>query len=607
LEVELVPKRRVFRSLLEEQPDVAATWHPTKNLPITVDQVSVGTKLKAWWICPKGHSYEAVVSNRVIGRGCSFCGGKKVLSGFNDLASQAPILAKEWDADKNSGIEANQVILHSNRKGWWKCQQGHSWEAVISSRARGNGCPVCSNVKVITGENDLATLNPDVAAEWHPTKNGNFQPQDFSVGSGKKFWWICSRGHEWEIQISHRTSKGSGCPYCSGLYCWPGFNDLETLEPRLAREFHTTKNLPLTPSTVLARTTRKLWWICPKGHEYQNSGGQRMNGRGCPACGNSVVIAGFNDLPTTKPFLVDSWHPTKNLPIKPEEVFGYGRTEYWWKCTAKGHEFLASPDRRTKAGCPICSNKRLAPGINDLKTRYPNITKSWHPTRNLPVTPENVVLGNNRKFWWTCDKGHEWQATIGKRVAGKGCGVCANRTVVLGVNDLATTNPEIAATWDSTKNLEVKLSEVSVGTHTAYWWRCEEGHSWKAAPKSRLNGTNCPTCAKSGYDPNKPGYLYFLRHDPWELFQIGITNYPERRLASHKGLGWEVIEVRGPMDGHLTQTLETEMLRALKKIGARLGPEEIAGKFDGYSEAWTMDSFKVASIPSLIELVDSQN
>jgi hypothetical protein len=600
-----VPARRVFRSLLEEQPHVAATWHPTKNLPLKVDEVSIGTKLRAWWICPKGHEYEAIVQNRVAGKGCSYCGGKKVLSGFNDLASQAPDLAMEWDVDRNLGILANQVIVHSNRKGWWKCQKGHAWEAVISSRARGKGCPVCSNVSVIPSENDLGTLNPEVASEWHPTKNGDAYPRNFSLGSGKKVWWLCGRGHEWESKISQRTGRGSGCPFCSGLYCWPGYNDLKTVDLELAQEFHPTRNLPLTPSTVVARTSKKLWWICPKGHEYKSTGGQRINGQGCPACGHREVNAGFNDLPTTKPFLMDSWHPTKNLPVTPEQVFGYGRTEYWWKCE-QGHEFLASPDSRSKAGCPVCSNKRLAPGVNDLATRFPQIAKSWHPTKNLPVTPEQVVFGNARKFWWTCDSGHEWQTTIGKRIAGQGCGVCSNRTVVPGVNDLATTNPEIATTWDSTKNLKIKPSEVSVGTHTAYWWKCDEGHSWKTSPKHRLNGTNCPTCSKSGFDPNRPSYLYFLRHDIWELFQIGITNFPERRIASHKSLGWQVIELRGPMDGHLTQKLETQILRALKKIGARLGPSEIAGKFDGYSEAWTMDSFQISDISSLIDLVDGQ-
>jgi hypothetical protein len=172
--------------------------------------------------------------------------------------------------------------------------------------------------------------------------------------------------------------------------------------------------------------------------------------------------------------------------------------------------------------------------------------------------------------------------------------------VLFGFNDLVTTNPEVAAqavNWDPTT--------VTAGSNIKFRWRCGEGHEWTATVNSRTGSqpTGCPTCAKTGYDPNEHGWLYFLHHEGWDLFQIGITNDPDRRTGQHKKLGWEVLEIRGPMDGLLAQDWETDLLRFLKRNGAKLGPIEVAGKFDGYSEAWTKDSFHMTSLKELMDKV----
>jgi hypothetical protein len=117
-------------------------------------------------------------------------------------------------------------------------------------------------------------------------------------------------------------------------------------------------------------------------------------------------------------------------------------------------------------------------------------------------------------------------------------------------------------------------------------------------------GSGCPSCAKSGFDPNEDGFLYFLQHEIWEMLQIGITNNPDKRLNQHRKLGWELLEIRGPMDGHLTQNWETGMLRYLKAVGADLSNSKIVGKFDGYSEAWSKSTFPVNSIKELMRLTE---
>jgi hypothetical protein len=147
--------------------------------------------------------------------------------------------------------------------------------------------------------------------------------------------------------------------------------------------------------------------------------------------------------------------------------------------------------------------------------------------------------------------------------------------------------------WDTTT--------VSRGTQVKKKWRCEFGHEWIAYVHSRSQGFGCPSCSVSGFDPNKDGWLYFLSHPHWEMLQIGITNVPDDRLGSHRKLGWELLELRGPMDGHLTAQWETAILRMLKASGADLSNSSIAGKFDGYSEAWSSAKLSFSSIKDLMK------
>jgi len=135
-------------------------------------------------------------------------------------------------------------------------------------------------------------------------------------------------------------------------------------------------------------------------------------------------------------------------------------------------------------------------------------------------------------------------------------------------------------------------------------WICVSGHKWKATVANRAVGRGCPSCAITGFDPNKDGWLYFLSHPNWKMLQIGITNVPDVRLKKHKGLGWELLKLRGPMDGHLTQQWETAILKMLKAKGADLSNAKIAGKFDGYSEAWSKSTFEVKSIKELMKLTE---
>ena len=133
------------------------------------------------------------------------------------------------------------------------------------------------------GYNDLLTKNPELAKEWNYERNGDLKPEDVTASSGKKVWWKCNKGHEWQAVVCNR-SYGSGCPICSGQKVLSGFNDLASKAPVLAMQWHPTKNGDLTPSTITAFSSKKVWWQCEYGHEWQATVNQRRHRQICPYC-----------------------------------------------------------------------------------------------------------------------------------------------------------------------------------------------------------------------------------------------------------------------------------------------------------------------------------
>ena len=120
-------------------------------------------------------------------------------------------------------------------------------------------------VRLIKGENDLATVNPKLSQEWHPTKNGNLKPEDVSSGSGKEVWWLCPAGHSYLMVVNQRAKRGYNCPYCSGHRALPGVNDLSTTNPELAKEWNYEKNVNLTPHDVTAGSHKKYGGYAKRG------------------------------------------------------------------------------------------------------------------------------------------------------------------------------------------------------------------------------------------------------------------------------------------------------------------------------------------------------
>lgn len=340
---------------------------------------------------------------------------------------------------------------------------------------------------------------PELLAHWHPEKNEDLTPASVSYGSKKKIWWRCEKGHEWQAALYTRTTGGSGCPYCGGKRPWPGENDLASRLPELAAQWHTIKNGLLTPRDVTPGSSRPVWWHCRLGHTWQASVKSRAQGAGCPVCANRLVKTEVNDLASTHPILAAQWHRARNGALRPEDFVSGSKQKVWWRCE-KGHEYQARIFSRAcrGTGCPVCTGKMVAGGENDLESLFPALAAQWHPEKNTPLTPRDFTAYSNRRVWWRCGKGHEWEAAVSSRSSdGVGCPYCSGRKVLAGFNDLATIHPAIAAQWSPDLNGALTPEMVTAGSSKRVWWRCGEGHVWKAVISSRTGKRKhgCPVCS----------------------------------------------------------------------------------------------------------------
>ncbi len=423
------------KKYISEIPELMKEWDWEANVGLDPTKLTIGSNKKAWWKCSKcGGKWQTHICGRTGKEnkhhtGCPYCASQKVLAGFNDLATKYPHVVKQWHPTKNA-LKPTEVMPGTSKKVWWICPKGHEYEQAINARVlHPNSCPICSGQRVAQGINDLQSKYPEVAKEWFQDKNGDITPTTLTWGSNKKFWWKCSKcGHIWQARVSDRTRDHNGCPACSNRVLVPEVNDLATKFPEIAKEWHPVKNGDLNPKDVKYTTSQKVWWLCPKGHDFLQSIILRTTRKhGCPYCKHVKIFKLDKNQKTkvkpesynlliTHPEISREWHPTKNGNLKPSDVMAGSGKKVWWLCE-KGHSFLQSVSKRAKRGynCPYCSGKKVWKGHNDLATVNPHLASEWHPTKNGDLKPIDVSAGSGKRVWWKCPLGHEYQAVVSIR------------------------------------------------------------------------------------------------------------------------------------------------------------------------------------------------
>lgn len=300
---------------------------------------------------------------------------KKTLYDYCLESGRADLLV-EWDTAENLPRTPQTISYGSSLPMGWICRQGHRWKALVKSRTNGTGCPVCTNRRLQPGVNDLATQFPHLVDQWDREKNGALTPDQLLAGTRRKVWWRCDLGHSWQSSVMSRTAMDTGCPVCAGKQVVPGENDLASFRPDLARQWHPTKNLPLTPETITANSNRKVWWQCDLGHDWRSPVGRRVQGNtGCPVCMGKQVLPGFNDLASVDPAIAAQWDQELNGSLTPEMVTGGSAQRVWWRCD-EGHVWKTVIYARTGAqrtGCPVCAGRHK-------KKRYRNVLEIFPET-----------------------------------------------------------------------------------------------------------------------------------------------------------------------------------------------------------------------------------
>lgn len=325
---------------------------------------------------------------------------------------------------------------------------------------------------------------------------------------------------------------------------------IETDQPHLLSQWDNCKNGQLKADGIASGSHRKVWWRCEKGHEWQARVDSRVyTGRSCPYCANQSVLTGENDMATAAPEVAKLWHPTRNGDLKPSDVTSGSKKRLWWQCE-KGHEWQAAVNSVTAGnGCPYCAGKRAIPGETDLATTHPHILARWSDKNTLH--PTDVTAGSDKKVWWVCEKGHQWEATVYSVVSdGCGCPYCAGKRAIPGETDLATRYPELMTQWDFEKNT-LDPSGLMAGDHRKVWWKCGLGHSWRASiySRTREKATGCPYCTGRQVLPgfNDLATLKPKLAEQWYKELNGSLKPEDVTLGSNKKVWWKC------NDGHVWQ------------------------------------------------------
>ncbi|WBM79115.1 hypothetical protein KIV56_11495 [Cryobacterium breve] len=308
------------------------------------------------------------------------------------------------------------------------CRSGHRITLTVSGYDKfmgplTDGCRVCSNHLVEPGFNDLETRHPNVAKELHPQDNNGALPSEILPSSPEPYIWRCSRaGHVFQTSPYNRVHRDSGCQICINREFRPGYNDIRTLRPNLAKEWHPTLN-KLRPEEVSVGSPESAWWQCRLGDEWEALIESRVHGHGCPTCAARKVHNGAS-LAAVRPDIAAEWDPDGNGLRTPDDIAANSSIAYWWRCP-KNHSYEQRVDRRTAgSGCPYCARRKPLPGETDVASEYPFLISDWDAAKNAGIDLGRILPGT-AKYWWKCSHGHEELQSIPHRVKSKGCIRCS--------------------------------------------------------------------------------------------------------------------------------------------------------------------------------------
>jgi len=515
---------------------------------------------------------------------------RKAISGIDDLETLYPELAIEWHPLLNGTLRPSDVLPGTNRKVYWQCSKcGYVWNSLVCNRAKlGRGCPCCSNKVAVKGINDLATTHPQIAKEWYQPLNGSVTPYDVTHGCGKKYSWLCPRGHVYSATVLHRTSgAGTKCPICNSgrqtsfaeqalfYYVKKVFPtavnsykeifakgmELDIFIPDLkigieydgvywhhkkraalereqrkydickkhgVRLYRVREKKKNTDETPPADWCLFLSSDSPDSAEFNQTVNQvlrkivsevNISGLHIPSINvdrDRYEIISYlkgpvkNSIQEIAPDLINEWDYEKNGELKPYMISAGSSQPVYWICSKCRFNWKTQVYKRVKnhTGCPKCAGYVLEKGINDLKTKKPELIVDWDYVANSAnkIYPDKIIYNSGMRVQWVCHVcKYKWSAPINTRtVQGNGCIQCGYKSgkelkkKQILEKQGCIVDPLLLKEWDYEKNTEIGLfpEQLTPGSGKSAYWTCSEcGHKWRAPIARRSKGAGCRKCA----------------------------------------------------------------------------------------------------------------
>lgn len=397
----------------------------------------------------------------------------------------------------------------------------------------------------VRAKNNILQKAPEIAAQWHPTKNGNLKPEYFPFGSKEKVWWLGKCGHEWASAIYTRTKVGNGCPYCRNLYV-NETNSLESLNPEMLKFWDFDKNNAdeIYPSLVVPSSPKEVWWRCSNEHSFKSGIRVRLASKheSCPYCiGRKVSIE--NSLGTKCPGVFQYWDLEKNEKT-PYEFTAKSESNVFWKCKKCNHTWQERIDyieKRKSYKCPNCEFTNIKPTIpcdgdpDKLVKEYTIFFNEWDLGKNSHLNIDTLLCGSEESAWWKCEKGHEWYKQINRRTKRfKDCPRCYSNYTI---KNPISKEQQIMRYWDFELNV-YDPSDVGIYSTLKLHWKCEKNHRWIQSPDSKVE---CPECSEINLMHKNEEIL--RQHadvfQEWDFEKNKKIDLKLSKMGSHKKYFWK--------------------------------------------------------------------
>lgn len=523
----LIMNMEKYKYLLDE-------FHPIKNGDIDKYKLTYGCDKNIYWLCSEGHTWLCPVKRRTTkNQKCRKC--KNIKNNKILLVEKYKNIADEIHPTKNGDIDINKLYCNETTMIVWICtkNRSHEYTMMIKQKiAMKDPCKVCRKIDSLKKKkkvqaNSLRTKHPDIADEFHSTKNGYHTAETITCGSTLLMWWICQKcGNEWKQGVSKRLRVGKNCYNCRKKEKDYN-NSLGKNCPHLLKEWDYTKNIDIDPFVISQNSGYRAFWICENGHPHRMPIKIKKNDlRNCPDCPKEN-----KKLSEKYPNLLNELCYEEDKKILDNYTYGSNK-KFTWKCD-KEHTYEMAINCKTRGkGCPTCAG-RIVDETNCL-ARHKDIASQFHPTLNGNITPNDVHERSNKKYYWICDvnKKHVWKSSVVHRVVRKsGCLYCAGLLTIY-EESVAHDYSYLLDEFDKNAeiNKDIDLGKLSKGSHVEVGWKCSDGHKWITKLYFRtLHKTGCPTCANSSYSKSAIEWIESIAEEK-NIFIKHATNGGEHEI-----------------------------------------------------------------------------